>query len=436
MKYKINFLTVWGFFISLMFLCSACGDNIVGIDDRGNNTIVGKIVDTYGNPISGAAVEIVNVSFPNKTYSRADGTFILDSVKIPYDIAGLLHDSGSINDRNASIYLGATTLNPVLTLGRNCTAYSSGLITINLLDTNSNPNHKFAFIFWDSLGINQIFTEFYGTNPIQMNKFWFTEGNLEGKAAIIGYYISNGQISSYDKYGEKSLTIKRNENINITFTKEEIQTDPDEIQIELKFIQTPGLTVNKFAGLSKSEFYNFENAGIPLPISLQSTSNIIKLPSIPGNNFYSFVNLYCMRQSGGANGSISYRVYNGASYGPPNIPDFNYPPDGASGIDPYTQFSISTDNNNGIIEFTRIRYITAENPCILRVYTSKTNVVFPKLSDDFFNLKRNTQYDWRICQFGGINSTDKILSQAININPNIKQVGNIANDRTFNTGNW
>ncbi|MCX6162760.1 MAG: carboxypeptidase-like regulatory domain-containing protein, partial [Ignavibacteriae bacterium] len=105
MKNRKRILNLGGIFISLVFLLSACEDNIVSfIDDRGNNTITGKVVDAYGVPLAGIKVELANVVVPNFTYSDAGGNFILDSVKKPYDIAGILRDSVMFGDRTANVF--------------------------------------------------------------------------------------------------------------------------------------------------------------------------------------------------------------------------------------------------------------------------------------------------------------------------------------------
>jgi hypothetical protein len=438
MKNRKRILSLYGIFIKLVFLLSACEDNIVSfIDDRGNNTITGKVVDAYGVPLAGIKVELANVVVPNFTYSDAGGNFILDSVKKPYDIAGILRDSVMFGDRSANVFIGVTASNPVLTISKTISSKSSGLITVNFPDTNTNPNHKYAFIFWDSLGINHIFQLLNPGIPLQTGKFWFTDGNLKGKAAILGYYTEGYRIISYDKYGEKPLTINQNENVDITFTQNEIRTNPDEIQMNYSFINATGVTINsKSVGVSQSSFFNFDNAGNIFPSDYQLTTNSIILPSIAGINFNYYVKIGYKRLSDNAAGYITYRLVNGGIYATLNPPSCNYPLQGATGVLPSTEFSMTTENNSGVNVFLRNKYSSYELPIKVYIYTTKTSVVYPRLSDDIFNLKINTQYAWGAERFDDVNSMEQLLSQAININPYLKNSNYNFDSRSFYSGNW
>ncbi|MCX6162756.1 MAG: hypothetical protein NTV87_15660, partial [Ignavibacteriae bacterium] len=60
-----------------------------------------------------------------------------------------------------------------------------------------------------------------------------------------------------------------------------------------------------------------------------------------------------------------------------------------------------------------------------------------RLSDDLFNLSTNTQYTWRVSRFDNVSSMEQLMTQAININPFLKNSNN-SNffGWSFYSGNW
>ena len=354
-------------------------------------TVSGNIVSFWGVPLPGLKVYTDSVT----STTDAQGNFTLTNVIAPYNV----YISDSSTNRHF-VFKGLNTdkikyiyeLYPSQGFGNTCelqvTASSNGLVGVS----------KAKFIFSDGEYLNA-YGDVGGSSSVRMREY----GSVTGTLHLIGYNTDqNGNITSYERYGKKSVTLSAGGTVSVNFDSTEITFNPDEGIVSGTFGNLSGTSIFNTLTLSVGEFYtpNFSTIISFQPSSGTTSFNMVVPLNLPGSikahifsqDYTSITKKIRISLDPGQTGN----VYNFESK-----PELLQPQPGAS-VNLSTLFTFSQGQQNGI-------YIVTFSDGVneYRIFTSDSEFTLESLTPLGINLSSGSSYTWNVEKIGEYSSVDE-----------------------------
>jgi len=397
--------------------CNKEEDNNVVNPSQSSPAITGKVIDYWGKGIGNLKVETTS----GTTKTSADGSFILQNVIAPYNISVYSDFYGHVETFNS-----LTTTKPNLAIDiSNVTKTNSTDIMVSMPQYNSNQR-AFA-VFYNDSGNYKSQYDFWGSNYGKLTHTWNGNSVIQGKMTLWIYTTDNqGGISSFDKYGEKPLTITNGLNSRVVFNDIDLNTNPADSTITGTVNAGSNLNI-QFAslGMSRYSFGNIFNYGYTnWNVTNTNTGFSVFAPVLSGNvyKYYLSVNVNGNNNNGmgtkveeiipNTNNVITFNIF----------PSLISPADNEENVNYETPFTFSKDYPNGIyrlsFSYTKPNGFTVNREIYTNLETYKLNV----LSDTAFKMSDNMLCNWYVAKITGYQSIDEFVNIPPAINPKFKEI--------------
>ncbi|MCX7878471.1 MAG: hypothetical protein N2510_07520 [Ignavibacteria bacterium] len=197
---------------------------LFGCDDAGvvpPSEVRGLLLNEKGFPVSGARVKAGG----SESLSRQDGSFVLSVSVFPYDIMVFKTGQPDIG----YLYKGISVREPVLTLFESDGEHYSSDLTVTIPPMSGME--RAAVIFTDGDKFQEHATLVQPNFSVNINITWSGNNQISGKLIVIVFKYASGSVVSYDKYGEKIITLAGGSFNNVNFTAGEISFNPTEANV-------------------------------------------------------------------------------------------------------------------------------------------------------------------------------------------------------------
>ena len=408
-----------GWIIITIFIisCHKDADNSIVNPSMTIETITGKVVDYNGKGLGNIKVE----NNQGTVRTGADGSFTINNVVIPYEI-NLYANSYT----KVETYKNLTTTKPVFTIDDQNTNMSK-FTDITVIIPQYNNNQRALATFYNDSGFYKSDVNFYSNNYVELTHYWNGNNVISGKVTIWVYTSDNqGNITSYDKYGEKPLTITNGISARIVFNDIDLNTNPSDSVISGS-VNIPNADYIQYSiiGMNRVPFGNLYSYG---DIDWKVTTNNLYfssfVPVLSGNvyKYYIYLNVIKNEQRGG--GTIVAEITPGGS----NVITFNTSPalltpsDNDQNVNYDTEFSFTNDYPQGVYKLVFFYYGYNSNNIVRSIYLNTNNSKLPVLSDTSYNLADNTTGEWYVIKYIGFKNVDEFVNMPLFINPKHKEV--------------
>jgi len=405
--------------ISIFTGCSKDGDNTVVNPSQSLPTITGKVVDYNGTGLGNIKVETVS----GTVRTSADGSFIIQNVLTPYEINLYSNDY-----RRAATFKNLTTTNPVFTIDeQNTNSDNRTEITVTIPQYNSNQ--RAIASFYNDSGFYKSDQNFMGYNYGKLTHYWVGNNVVSGKITVWVYTTDNqGRITSFDKYGEKPLTITNGINTRIVFNDIDLNTNPADSVISGSVITTNSSSI-QFAniGMNKIHFGNLNSYGAMSWNVTNTNLNFSSFVPVLSDNVYKYY-IYLrmfnneLRSGGEKVAEITPGGSNVITFN--TIPTLLTPADNDQNVNYTTKFSFTNDSPKGIYKLGFYYYRDNSYIVARYIYLNTDNSNLSILSDTTFSLTDNITGDWYVTKYTGFNNVDDFVSIPLYNNPKYKEVLN------------
>ena len=411
MKFKIlTYLIVILIFIN----CISCDSAVMPV-----YTVTGKVIDLNNSAQADLKVTIADQS----VVSSGDGSFSLNNITFPYDVTVL-------NERNrtAILYKGLSKSNISLKLNYEGTGYDFSTLIVRLPENIINQDTYGKLIFTDGNFINgygSIFPdEQQSIITIYINR------TVTGKLILLTYRKLNGEIVSYENYGEiPEVQINPGSDYNFQFDSLDIMLDPGEQKV------TGNLNLPEGLHSTRTSFYlSFSSKKISnrfvefTEISSDQPGYIIPT-GLPAQYLAMTVN-HSIGNSGAGMGS-SYEEFitdpvGGNEFDVKTFPILITPEDKSVNINNNTQFSFSDRSGSGVYV---IYLLDRSREVNYEIVTSERNFTLEGLESLGLGSINNNNFFWLI-QKTGTGSMDDYVT---NFSDNPGYILLYSEGRTFST---
>jgi hypothetical protein len=398
--------------LSFMLL-SGCANNPTNQSGKEiiiyEGTVNGKIVDNFGVPVSGQTISYISSDTQYVT-SASDGSFTLYHVKTPYQLVLIR----SYN--NFLVYQGLNSFSPIICngFGGNYSNQTNILVTI---PDSTNISRRAVVFFTDLEGNFTSYNQQYTSTQFILNVqfYLYNQNIINGKVIVLEYTVDNHLIpQSYDKYGEKLITVQSGSNYTMSFTEGDLTTNPGQQTMTCDISLPAGANgLTSSLHVSRGTAYNPYVCGARLYENYFSPQHLSLL--VPGSvtNFRFY--LYCYTNSPFGLSEKVIEVHPGNNLMTlDNYPVVLNPQNYATNIDYNTEFSFNTSNGPGVYS-TGVTSITGPYQSVDIISTSET-IKIPDLRYLDFDLY-GKQFSLRIGKYVNFNSMDEFMSAALFVNP-------------------
>ena len=401
--------------LSFALFISGCSDNDNVVNTSQITQIInGKVTDYYGNGQGNITVE----SKVGITKTASDGSFSFSNIIPPYDI------SVYTNGMNVITYRNISTTKPQLPINNNVNIYPYES-RVNVIVPPMNTNQKSFAQFFDNSGMFMSDVTITSASA-QMDVEWNGSQNISGKMALWVYNTDNfGNFLSYEKYGEKPISLSNGVSGRIVFYDIDLNTNPADSSISGNVVLSQGSVIEyAYIGMNRFPFANMYEYGHSSKVVNISGSNFsASVPALNGGiyNYYLAIKVY--EQSSHRAGYKIAQIYlnNSNIVGINTFPTLFTPEDGAQNINYNSIFSFSKDSPAGIYEF-RLEYTNNSNFLIFRsIFTDSESLNITALSDTAFNIAENSDCSWNIVKYSGFSNLDDYLSIPPAKNPKFRE---------------
>lgn len=221
----------------------------------------------------------------------------------------------------------------------------------------------------------------------------------------------NGEITSYDKFGIKDLTLRLNQTHEIFFSDADLAYNPPEVEsnVTVNFPQNSRpkvISVNlgapSFNIASELTLFRFTNF----------TSNVI-VPKLPGNEFklklYSaYGTSYNLSFSEPAEKWVYFEPGENAFINHNDIIQVLSPEDNTENVTENTVFEITDNSEAGIYSYDILR--PGKNIRCIRLITTSKKLMLKDFIVSGFEYQADQEYIWKVKKYLGYNSMDEFVS--------------------------
>lgn len=376
-------------------------------------TVSGNIGSFWGEPKSNLRVTVDT----NTVYTDAGGNFTIPDIAPPYDLN--IFDT----DKNSYYKLEGVNYDSVKFFTKLPESYSNQCYLWVTTTPSPLPNNiKAKYIFTDGKYLNA-----YGdANPSTGDYIRLRDYSLmTGRLYLIGYKTdASGKVVSYEKFGEKTVTLNSGGNVSVNFDTSEISFNPSETTVSGTF--TNGTGTSNF-GLVTLSFGKYETPNYATPLSFGGL--------VSGNNFSFLVPTNLP-------GLLKVRMYNesagpdeprqkmwvavdpnspGGTFALKEIPNLIEPSEGAV-ISNTTTFKFTGGNDADI-------YVVGITHGLNRYYlfTKSTEFTVTSFASLGISWDPGQVYSWNVSRIGEFyNVTNYILNPAI-----LNSYESVSKTRTF-----
>lgn len=420
--FKIPLLLILGCFLTI----SGCSsDSPVNPPNPTDSTITvsGKVINSFG---SGVVSATISIGDSIKT-TDANGNFSISGVKKPYDAKIIA--SGN----RGYVYKGLTSTSPQLFANGAVVTPNSAILNVTIPAVPAGQ--RATIIYTDQVHVQANTNVAPAGTTGTVNVLWSGSANLTGKIIVI-YYTRNaaGNITGYEKYGEKSGFVLNNGGTGgATFVAADLTLNPGESNISgaqtapagftsfdnsFGLIYTSPTTPTSYSTNKEVDFVTTAAFNFVVPTGLPTTPQFV----ISGRNGIA------------AGGSVQKIIIptgtlplSGQNITFETAPGLTTPPNAATGIDTNTNFTFTTGSGTGIYEVT---FLTAGKTFV--VYTTSTNTNIPNLNPFGLGIGAAANYTWNVKRYNGITSTDAFVTTPLDFNSTYSSFAR-SDNRTFTT---
>ncbi len=412
---KILKILQFSFFIVLIsFWVSGCSEeNPTNPGGPGTTVnVTGRVVDLIGAGIPGVTVVIGS----STSVTTADGSFTIAGVTTPYN-AKIVLASGS--NPVGIMYEGVTSENPVFFGTGLPSTPNTAKLTVSI--PALLPNQQ-AQIFFADNGILNYSNTISGaelSDSIRVN--WTGGSTINGKIVVLVYTFAGGQITTYDKYGEKTNYVLNNGGVvSESFTNAELSMNPGENTVAGNVVPPAGYTTPKAQLMLKFSSAGSIANGSRIGNELLSAAYSFVVPTGLPSSFLIGVE----GRSSGPIGEFNQKIItvNSGSTGN-NInllagANLSTPPDNATNIDTNTTFTFSS-GTGGI---TLISFNSPGRLFIVVTGSSSGSTKIPSFSSFGLGLGSSLNYSWNVSRLPNISSVDAFVAAAPHANTNFNEL--------------
>lgn len=414
----VSFITYY-----VLFTAGCAKDENIVNPSQSAITVIGKVTDYLGNGLGNIKVE----SKAGTTRTSSDGSFVFTNMTAPYDITFYPFMQQVVSFKNI------TTTKPILPFSNSNSIVASGAF-VTVIIPQMNNNQKALARFYDSTGI-YISEVTINTSFGRMGIEWYGSQNISGKMVLWIYTPSNsGGILTYDKYGEKPITVLNGETGRIVFNDFDLNTNPGDTIISGNIILPSGFQIeSKSIGMQRFSFGNYYVYGhLNNIVNINGTNYSLFVPALNGDIYKYFAVIGIINTSNYKYGTKVSEIYlnNVNIIGFNTFPTILTPDDNEQNVDYKTQFSFTKDTPQGIYYVT-IYYYANNNNAVMYLYMDNETFNLPILSDTTLNINNNTQCQWSVTKLTGFSSIDDFISIPPVKNPKYREILR-TEDRTFN----
>ncbi len=404
--------------VSLIPVISGCDDS-GSVTNSDLRTVRGRVVDDYGGPISSATVSCLTGGVQT-TSTSSDGAFAIGNVKIPYDLY-------LIYQGRASVYKGIKSLSPLLnTFGNTSNFENQARINLNVPAINSDQ--RVVAWFNDTTEIHQGDTTSTNGGNIGFNVGWEGVNVIVGRVMVMVYTLNNDVPVRYDNYGEKPAALVNQGICTITFSPDDISTDPIDTALSCVINMPAGAsTILNQMYISTKPYYNYTFKGFYLYGSDGASQNYNIIVPYLENKFY-----YNLQTNTTGDNNFSNKVSqiqpgtNSITLNNPTV--LINPPNGANNINYTTEFSFFSDNSDGL--YRTIFKSDSSSGYFLNVISKVQNTNIPDLTFLGYDPDLQKTYTWQVVKYSNLNNIDDFVLSSFKYSPLIKSVS-ASETRTF-----
>lgn len=359
-------------------------------------TVNGFVKDAAGEPVAGAAVLI-----PGKApvTSGSDGSFSIAGVTTPYDITFIVSTA-----RLTSTYKGLTRPDPTLHFLDQFFSPTNNASISGSVPVVSGRTTRVLFVSGDMSWYTNANA---GSGTYSINVSWRgTATTLAGTIHVLRWVNAIGIPSTYDAYGDRTLTVSAGGNFQgNNFTAGQL-TDPAEMNISGS-VTKPSSSYN----LNSRELHlGFGNSITYLASETGTLGDNLSytVPSISGATFG-----IVSEANFNARSTIYFR--SGIAAGTQNVtiplaesPQLSVPVNQGTGVDTLTSFLFNQGGGTGV-NFIRVRPFNGADP-LYWIVTSANSFTIPNLAQQGLGLPSNRSYDWEAIHVFPFSSLDEAAS--------------------------
>ena len=391
-----NCIKVGIFFLSSIFISTqffGCDESSpIAPSSQTIGTVSGNVASFWGEPKANVRVSTDSAV----VYTDTEGNFTFANVSAPYNLY--------FSDTSADRYYALTELSTeevrfvlnVVPFGgftNTCdlkvTASANGLIGVN----------KAKYVFTDGKYLNSYGRVNTGsTESVRLREY----NSITGKLYLIGYKTDqDGKIISYERFGQKDVTLTSGGNVTVNFDSSEIAFNPEETTIAGTFANYSGNISMRVNSFSFGKYYTPNYASM---ISFGSSSlsndfNYVVPSNIPG--FFK-ATVYLQSNSAASVGQKIWTVIDpgttGGVYELATPPGLLEPQPGAP-VNLSTQFRFTEGSRTGIYTVK-----VTDGQKQYWIYTSSPEITLESLARFGFSLNTGTSYSWTVTKTGDYNS--------------------------------
>ncbi|MEO8665782.1 MAG: hypothetical protein ABI462_09820 [Ignavibacteria bacterium] len=397
---KIYPFLLLGFFFTL----TGCSDNngTSGPTPTSTITVSGKAVDQIGSGIVSATI-VIGDSI--KT-TAADGSFSISNVTVPYDVKIITGGTGMV-------YKGLTTASPkLLGLGAAVTPNSA---TLNVTLPALVANQSATVIFTDQSTVQASDNFTFPATAANITVDWAAGSgtSISGKIIVLVYTLAGGNITTYDKTGEKPQALNNGGVQAVNFTAAELTTNPGELTISGSLTIPAGFTSpNNLLGLkyitnasnqyvSVIDYFSTAAFNYVVPTGLATTPQFVVGGGVTGPVSIQKTSRYVIATAPNPSLTIVLET-------PPNL---TTPPNAATNIDTNTNFTYTTGSGTGI-------YLASFSTVskTFYVFTNSTTTKIPNLNAFGLGVGSSLAYNWNVIRINDITTTDAFVAAPLLFN--------------------
>jgi hypothetical protein len=410
--------------INLIILsgCNKGDENPVSLQEY--FTISGKVTDDLGYGLSNIAVEIGSKS----THTQSDGSFSVANIILPYDIT-------VYNGNFVETFNGVNSTSPMITI-ENSNTQTTYKTDITIIVPEAKNNQNTIATFYDNEGKFTGSKVLYNTNNGVMEYTWNLKPSVSGKMTVwICTVDNNGHIFSYDKYGEKPLTVTNGENGRIVFYDNDLGTNPADSSISGSVYLPSGYVIQSaIIGINRFPFASFLEYGYRYyNVTINNSYFSLPVPVLSGNIYSYYVNLEVRKPGnfGGYRKIVEIKPGNANQIGYDDFPNLISPQDNEQNVNYSTKFSFSKELPQGIY-YVLFAYFKNGYFFNRLIYLNNESFQLSALSDTTYNIPDNTDCTWSVNKIAGYTSIDDYLSTPRGLNPKYTEIL-FSENRTFKT---
>ena len=388
----------------VLFITGCAKDENIVNPSQSAITVTGKVTDFQGNGLGNIKVE----SKAGTIRTSSDGSFIFSNIFTPYDISVYTYGMNVVTFKNITTSKPQIPVNyyiPVVAFETN----------VKVIIPQMNNNQTALAKFYDTLGYYNNYVNISNSTYGQMNIEWHGSQSLSGMMVLWVYTTDNsGNILSYDKYGEKSISVSNGLPGRIVFNENDLNTNPADTSISGYVLLPSGFQItNKYIGMNRYPFANlFEFGELNNVVNISGTNYTVFIPALNGGIYRYYILIGIQNQTSYNSGMklAEINLNNVNIVGFNTFPSLLSPEDNAQNVNYDTKFTFSKDTPLGIYEI-RIDYVTSNSYTANRyIYTGTESNNINLLSDTSFNFMRNSPCFWNVTKYTGFNDIDDFIS--------------------------